>query len=176
VAIVVSRYNASITDPMRTGAEQAYAHAGGDPARLTVIDAPGTFELPAIAAKAARSGMFSGVVALGCVIRGETDHDRHIATAVATTLAQIGAETGVPVAFGVLTVESIEQARARAGGDKGNKGAEAMRAVLGSAAACAAIETAAASGEMPGAVPLNFASPDKSDEHTGRTAAPGGAR
>ena len=163
MAIVVSRYNASITDPMRTGAENAYAHAGGDPSRLSVIDAPGTFELPALAAKASRSGLFSGVVALGCVIRGETDHDRHIAAAVAASLAHTGADTGVPVAFGVLTVESIEQARARAGGDKGNKGAEAMRAVLGTAAACAAIDAAAASGQIPAAVPLAFETPDKAD-------------
>lgn len=169
MAIVVSRYNASITDPMRRGAEEAYAEAGGETDRLCVIDAAGTFELPALAGKAARGGLVAGVVALGCVIRGETEHDRHIATAVATALAQLGAETGLPVSFGVLTVESAEQARARAGGDKGNKGAEAMRATLASIAACAALDQAARTGVVPRAVPLGFASPDK-------PAAAGGAR
>ena len=75
-------------------------------------------------------GDFDAVVALGCIISGETDHDRHIASAVATGLTMITVDTSVPVAFGVLTCRTLEQALARAGGDRGNKGAEAMAAAI----------------------------------------------
>jgi 6,7-dimethyl-8-ribityllumazine synthase len=95
-----------------------------------VIEVPGSFELVVGCLSAARTGRFEGVVALGCIIRGETHHDRVIADAVATGLVQVSLATGVPVGFGVLTVDSARQARARAGGAKGNKGAEAMAAVL----------------------------------------------
>jgi 6,7-dimethyl-8-ribityllumazine synthase len=129
VAVVVSRYNASITDRLRDGAVSEYAsRVGGSPPEI--IAAPGSFELPALALAAARSGKFAGVVAIGCLIKGETSHDRHIAQAVAHGLVSVTLATGVPVAFGVLTVDTPEQAHARAGGDKGNKGQEAMAAVL----------------------------------------------
>lgn len=130
VAIVVSRYNESITNALLEGARSTYLGAGGSADRLGVIEAPGAFELPVLANAAARSGLYRGVVALGCVIRGETRHDEYIAGAIAHAMADISVRTGVPVAFGVLTTENVEQARARAGGDKGNKGAEAMVALL----------------------------------------------
>ncbi|HZW08515.1 MAG TPA: 6,7-dimethyl-8-ribityllumazine synthase [Phycisphaerales bacterium] len=135
IALVVAQYNASVTSRLRDAALEAYAEAGGDPASVTVVEAPGSFELPAIALAAARTGRFAGVVALGCIIQGETSHNRYIAEAVANGLIQVTLQTGVPATFGVLTVESAGQAYARAGGREGNKGAEAMRAALEAAAA-----------------------------------------
>lgn len=149
VAIVVSRYNDAVTSALLKGAVAAYERAGGDAADLGTIDAPGAFELTAICAACARSGLYEGVVALGCVIAGQTRHDRYINQAVAQGITNITLETGVPVAFGLLTVETEAQAKARAGGDKGNKGADAMVAVLETIAAIKAIdEAAAASGGL----------------------------
>lgn len=130
VAIVVSRYNESVTHALLTGALEEYEDCGGDRARVLVLDAPGAYELPAIALAAARSGRVAGVVGLGCLIKGETSHDRYIAEAVAHGLVSVTIATGVPCTFGVLTVDKASQATARAGGDKGNKGQEAMAALL----------------------------------------------
>jgi 6,7-dimethyl-8-ribityllumazine synthase len=141
IALVVAQYNASVTGRLRDAALEAYAEAGGDPATVTIIEAPGSFELPALAFAAAKTGRFAGIVALGCIIQGETSHNRYIAEAVANGLIQVTLQTGVPATFGVLTVESAGQAYARAGGREGNKGAEAMRAAL---EAAAAIESLAA--------------------------------
>lgn len=129
VAVVVSRYNASITDKLLEGARGVFFEQcpGGV---LEVIPAPGAFELPALALGAARSGRHDGVVALGCLIKGETPHDRIIADAVANGLVQVTIATNIPVTFGVLTVDTPDQAQARAGGDRGNKGADAMTALL----------------------------------------------
>ncbi len=129
MAIVVSRYNGAVTSRMVDGAREALAarHAEASPA---VVEAPGAFELPVIAAGLAGRADVDGVVCLGCVIRGETVHDRVIADAIAGELVALGVRTGKPVAFGVLTCDTIEQAEARAGGAKGNKGAEAMDAAL----------------------------------------------
>ena len=136
IALVVSRYNQWITDRLCDGAVDALTRIMPDRARLTEIPAPGTFELPALARAAADTGRFHAIVCLGCVIRGETDHDRHIARAVAHALAAIstGDARGpaIPVAFGVITANNADQAEARAGGSHGNKGAEAMEAALGS--------------------------------------------
>ncbi len=139
VAIVVAQYNASVTHALRDGAIAAYAQAGGNPNALLIVEAPGAFELPVLCAAAARSGRCAGVVALGCLIEGETSHADHIGSAVADGLVQVGLQTGVPVTFGVLTVQTAEQATARAGGGEGNKGSEAMRALLETLAATAAI-------------------------------------
>ncbi len=127
---MVSRYSRSVTESLVHGAIGAYERAGGREADLVVLDAPGAFELPVLVAGAIGTGKFDGVVALGCIIRGETKHDRVLGHAVAQALAQISAREVVPVGLGVLTVENVDQAVARAGGDKGNKGAEAMEAVL----------------------------------------------
>ena len=134
---------------MLDGAMQAYLDQGGVESDLAVLEAPGAYELIAIARAAATSGMYGSVVCLGCVIKGETSHDIHISSAVANGLAQITVQTGVPVAFGVLTTNTNEQAIARAGGDKGNKGAEAMVAALGAADAIASLEEAK-SNNTPG--------------------------
>jgi 6,7-dimethyl-8-ribityllumazine synthase len=130
VAIVVSRYNASITDALLAGAVGAYVRAGGRERDCLIVEAPGAYELVALALASARVKSIAGVVALGCIIRGETIHDAVIAHAVANGLVGVMLQTGVPVALGVLTVNTPEQAQARAGGEKGNKGAEAMEALL----------------------------------------------
>ncbi len=139
IAIIVSRYNATITDRLVEGAKEEYAARAGEAEALAVFEAPGAYELPALALAAAETGRYRGIVALGCLIRGETRHDRYIADAVAHGLMQVSLQTGVPVAFGLLTVESGKQARARAGGEKGNKGREAMSAVLETLASMEAI-------------------------------------
>lgn len=135
VAIVVSRYNASITDALLAGAIGAYVRAGGKERDVTIVDAPGSYELIALSHAAAKARGVAGVVALGCIIKGETIHDAVIAHAVAQGLAMVMVRTEKPIALGVLTVDTPEQAHARAGGDKGNKGAEAMEALLATLAA-----------------------------------------
>jgi len=135
--VIVSRYNRPITDLLLDGATRVWAENGGNADALAIVDAPGSFELPvlALAAATARTGYLphprvAGIVALGCLIRGQTMHDRHIARAVAHGLVSVGLKTGVPVTFGVLTVDTPEQAQDRAGGSRGNKGADAMLALL----------------------------------------------
>ncbi|MBX3359516.1 MAG: 6,7-dimethyl-8-ribityllumazine synthase [Phycisphaeraceae bacterium] len=137
IAVIVSRYHSDITGPLCEGARRCYANAGGRPGRLTVVEAPGAFELVSLSAVAASSGQFGGVLAIGCIIKGETSHDRYIAQAVCQGLAQISVSTLVPVALGVLTVDTLRQARDRAGGTKGNKGEEAMEALIASIQAAA---------------------------------------
>ncbi len=141
-AIVVSRYNETVTSVMLQGAKRAFLARGGEESNLAILEAPGAYELISIARAAAMSGMYGSVICLGCVIKGETSHDQHINNAVANGLAKITIETGIPVAFGVLTTNTNEQAIARAGGDKGNKGAEAMDAALDAAQAISLIEEA----------------------------------
>jgi 6,7-dimethyl-8-ribityllumazine synthase len=151
IAIVVSRYNERVTGALCRGATETYLEAGGEPGLLATIDAPGAFELTGLCLHAARSGLYAGVVALGCIVRGDTRHDRYLAAAVAQGLTGVTLATGIPVAFGVLTVEKAEQAEARAGGSKGNKGCEAMSALLASIGAMRAIEAASRVGQ-PGLV------------------------
>lgn len=168
VAILVSRYNESVTGAMLAGAVEAYAERGGDPAGLTIVEAPGAYELVALANAAAER--HKAIVCLGCVIKGETPHDEHIARAVAHGLAEITVKTGIPVAFGVLTTLNAAQAKARAGGasgKKGNKGAEAMHAALDAAEAVAALRH----GAMPVRVVVKLPVPDKA---VGQTALRGG--
>ena len=146
VAVVVSAYNAWITDRLAEGAREAYGRlVGPDAARegaaageagLTVHAVPGSFELAAGCRMAAGAGLYDAVVALGCVIKGETEHDRFINQAVATELARLGGEVGehgggcAAGTCGRITANTAEQAEARAGGAHGNKGAEAMEAAL----------------------------------------------
>ena len=133
IAIVTSQYHADITDALRDGAVEAFVEAGGDPGSLIHVTAPGTFELPMLCShccvdRGERTP--NAIVALGCVIRGETTHDRHINDAVAQHLMRLSVDTGIPIGFGVLTCENREQALARAGGEHGHKGVETMHAVL----------------------------------------------
>ncbi|MBX3380558.1 MAG: 6,7-dimethyl-8-ribityllumazine synthase [Phycisphaeraceae bacterium] len=137
LAVVVSRYNATVTDRLCQGAIRSCVRRTGRPPE--VLDAPGAFELPLVCDAAARTGRFDGVVALGCLIRGETIHDRVIADSVAQAIQLSMLQTGVPIAFGVLTVENAAQARARAGGRLGNKGEEAVEALLDTIKTLAAV-------------------------------------
>jgi 6,7-dimethyl-8-ribityllumazine synthase len=130
VGLAVSRYHDRITDALCKAAVDRFRHAGGADEDLHVVKTPGAFELTAVCRAFAAGGNIDAVVALGCVISGETDHDRYIASAVATGLTMITVETGVPVAFGLLTCATLDQAEARAGGDHGNKGDEAMLAAI----------------------------------------------
>lgn len=138
VAIVWSRYNDFITRPLLEGAMSEYRRQIGSDSDLVIIEASGSFEVPILVQHAAASGRFDALVALGCIIKGETSHDLHLATAVTSALLATARETGVPVGLGVLTVDNEEQAKARAGGLKGNKGVEAMAAALDTAAVIAA--------------------------------------
>jgi len=139
VAIVRSLFNRPVTDGLLEGAVSALAEMGAASSRVAVFDLPGAFELPLAARAAARSGRFDAVVALGAVIEGETDHYEHVAREAASGLAAVARETGVPVAFGVLTVREEEQARRRAAPGPDNKGAEAARAAVMTALALRAI-------------------------------------
>jgi len=154
IAVVVSRYNTAVTSRLLAGAEAAYADSGGSVEDLGVIDAPGAFELITVADAAAECGRYAAVVALGCIIRGETSHDRYIADAVANGLGSVGLRTGVPCIFGVLTVNDAQQAHARSPWDPAaseadrrlNKGYECMLSAIAAFQARSAIEAA----ESPG--------------------------
>ena len=146
MAVVVSRYNQTVTGALRAGALREYRRRGGAAPRVDVYEAPGSYELPYLAQAAAQSGRYAGVVALGCLVKGETRHDQYIADAVAHGLMRVSLETGVAVAFGVLTVETAEQALDRAGGSRGNKGEEAMGALLDTLAERDRIATGGKSG------------------------------
>jgi 6,7-dimethyl-8-ribityllumazine synthase len=135
IVIVTSTYHSELTGALERGAVKAFEEAGGDLTKLKIVKAPGAFELVAISRAAAVRGDVDAVVAIGCVLTGETSHDRHICDAVAHGLARISVEFGKPAAFGVLTCQTLGQAQARAGGAKGNKGEEAMRAAIGAAQA-----------------------------------------
>lgn len=139
VAIIASRYNASITDALVRGAQSVCKARAKVEAR--VIPAPGSFELPALSLAAAESGQFDGIVAIGCLIKGQTRHDKVIGDAVAQGLVGVTLLTGVPASFGVLTVDNAAQAKARAGGRQGNKGEDAMNALLDTLVAMADIAT-----------------------------------
>jgi 6,7-dimethyl-8-ribityllumazine synthase len=139
VAVVRALFNRPVTDGLLQGALAALAEMGGRPRDVAVFDLPGAFELPLAAQAAARSRKFDAVVALGAVIEGETDHYEHVAREAAAGLAAVARETGVPVAFGVLTVRQEEQARRRAAPGADNKGAEAARAAVMTALSLRAI-------------------------------------
>ncbi len=131
-AIVVGRFYEDLAERLVDGAQAAFARGGGP--IVEVFDVPGAFELPLGASYAAASGRFAGVACLGAVIRGETDHYDFVCAQAAGGVMRVQLDTGVPCAFGVLTCTTIEQALARAGGDKRDQGAHAAEAVLRMAA------------------------------------------
>jgi 6,7-dimethyl-8-ribityllumazine synthase len=134
VALCVARFYADLADRLEAGARAALAEAGIDD--VEVFDVPGAFELPLIAKYAAQSGRFDAVVCLGAVIRGETDHYVYVCGEAARGIQEVQLETGVPCGFGVLTVDSMEQARERVqGGSKRDTGGHAVEAVLAALAA-----------------------------------------
>ncbi len=132
-AVVVSRYNSLVTKELLAGAMDTIVRHGGTEADQTVVWAPGGFELPIVVKAVLARGGVDGVIALGCVMKGETSHNDHIAGEVVKGLASLSLEYAVPVSFGVLTPDTLEQALNRSGLKMGNKGGEA---------ALAAIETA----------------------------------
>jgi 6,7-dimethyl-8-ribityllumazine synthase len=130
VAVLVSRFNENVTRRLLAGAREALAADGIPESRIDVIWVPGAFELPVAAEQAAASGAYGAIVALGCVIRGETAHFEYVAGEAARGLAEVARGHRIAVGFGVLTTEDEAQALARAGGAAGNKGIEAARAAL----------------------------------------------
>jgi 6,7-dimethyl-8-ribityllumazine synthase len=131
-ALAVGRFYEDLADRLVAGAREELEAAGVS--EIDVFDVPGAFELPLAAKYAAESGRYAGVVCLGAVIRGETSHYDHVCAEAARGIARVSLETGVPCAFGVLTVETMEQALDRAGGTKRHQGRDAARATLAMAA------------------------------------------
>ena len=130
VAIAAARFNDFIVSSLLKGATTAWAERGGAPGDLLVARVPGAFELPVVTRKLALSGRFDAVIALGCVIRGDTPHFDYVAGECARGVQLVSLETGLPVIFGVLTVETVEQALERAATTAGNKGGESMDTAL----------------------------------------------
>ena len=128
--IVVSRFNDFITDRLLSGAQDTLTRHGADPDQVQTVWVPGAVELSLVAKTLAASQRFDAVITLGCVIRGATSHYDYVCNMVASGVNSAGLETGVPVIFGVLTTENLEQAIERAGSKAGNKGAEAAAAAI----------------------------------------------
>ncbi len=129
-AIVLSTYNSNITDKLLAGAIETLEAAGIAAANILVVRVPGAWELPLAATTLAARSTVCAVITLGAVIRGETSHDRHINRAVSNALMDLMTATGKPIAFGLLTCNTLEQAIHRAGGNVGNKGCEAAEAAI----------------------------------------------
>jgi 6,7-dimethyl-8-ribityllumazine synthase len=130
VAIISARFNHFITDRLVEGARDSYVRHGGDDADLDLILVPGAFEIPFALERALASGRYDGICALGAVIRGATPHFDYVSAEATKGIANVTLKHGKPVSFGVLTVDSIEQAIERAGTKAGNKGAEAMNSLI----------------------------------------------
>jgi 6,7-dimethyl-8-ribityllumazine synthase len=129
-AIVASRFNAFIVERLIEGALDALTRHGVDTARVTIVRVPGSWETPLVCARLAESEKFDAVIALGAVIRGATAHFEYVASEAAKGVASAALETGVPVLFGVLTTDTIEQAVERAGSKAGNKGFDAAMSAI----------------------------------------------
>ncbi len=130
VCIVVARWNEFVTRKLLEGAESALGERGVKKDDVTVAWVPGAFEVPTAAKWAAGSGKFDAVICLGAVIRGDTAHFEYVAGGAAEGIAAVSRETGVPVIFGVLTVDNVEQAMSRTGGKDGHKGEESAQAAI----------------------------------------------
>lgn len=130
VGVVASRFNEFITGKLLGGAQDSFVRHGGNAEDLTVAWVPGAFEIPLVAQKMAQSGKYDAVVCLGAVIRGNTPHFDMVANESVKGIAQAGLQSGIPVIYGVLTTDSIEQAVERAGTKAGNKGFDAMTSAI----------------------------------------------
>jgi 6,7-dimethyl-8-ribityllumazine synthase len=126
-AIVAARFYEDLAERLVAGARRVFEEAGG---RVEVHDVPGAYELPLAAKYCAESGRYAGVACVGAVIRGETDHYDYVCSEAAHGIARVSLDTGIPCAFGVLTVDTMEQALARSGGGKRHSGEDAAHAVL----------------------------------------------
>jgi 6,7-dimethyl-8-ribityllumazine synthase len=129
-ALVVSRFNSFVVDSLQAGAIDTLVRHGVSAANISVVKVPGAFELPLVAKRVAESGKYDAVIALGAVIRGSTPHFDYVAGECAKGLGQVAMQSNLPVVFGVLTVDTIEQAVERAGTKAGNKGADAAMTAL----------------------------------------------
>ena len=141
IAIVVATFNDFITSKLRDGAQAALARHGVRDDDVSLVSVPGSFELPLVAKKLVESGRYDAVICLGAVIRGETDHYEHVAGEAAKGIANAGLSSGVPVIFGVLTTDTLEQAINRAGGKQGNNGYGAGLAAIEMANLMRALDT-----------------------------------
>ncbi|MCK6484312.1 MAG: 6,7-dimethyl-8-ribityllumazine synthase [Phycisphaerae bacterium] len=140
-ALVVSRFNEFIGSRLLAGAVDTLKRHGARDDQITEVCVPGAWELPLAAKALAESGKYAAVIALGCVIRGQTPHFEYVAAEAAKGLAQVAMQTGVPVAFGVLTTDTLEQAIERAGSKSGNKGADAALSAIEMTGVLSAIRT-----------------------------------
>jgi 6,7-dimethyl-8-ribityllumazine synthase len=134
IGIVVSQWNHDITSALLAGAKEVLVQSGVTESNIEVLSVPGSFELPWGARQMMKPDKKDAIICLGCIIQGETRHDEYIAQAVANGIMQLGLMSGIPVIFGVVTTHTPEQAKERAGGKHGNKGAEAAGAALQMAA------------------------------------------
>ncbi len=130
IAIVVSRYNETITASLRDAAVETLHQAGFGDDSMRIVEVPGAWEIPLAARWLCETGRFQAIICLGAVIRGETSHDQHLNRFVSMSLGDLALQSGMPVAFGVLTCNDLQQAQQRSGGTVGNKGHEAASAVL----------------------------------------------
>lgn len=128
--IIVSRFNSFISDRLLEGALDCLSRHGAETAGLSVVKVPGAFEIPLVAKKMATSGQFDALICLGAVIRGGTPHFEYVSSEVTKGIALVSLDTGLPVSFGVLTTDSVEQAIERAGTKAGNKGVEAAMSAI----------------------------------------------
>ncbi|MCS6863569.1 MAG: 6,7-dimethyl-8-ribityllumazine synthase [Gemmataceae bacterium] len=124
-AIVAARFNSLVVEPLTAGAIDALKRHGVAEERIDVVRVPGSFEIPLVAQKLGQSGQYAAIICLGCIIRGDTDHYDHVASAATSGIAHAALHSGIPVIFGLLTCETLEQALHRAGAKAGNKGFEA---------------------------------------------------
>jgi len=129
-AILAARFNDFVVEPLVRGALDALKRHGATEKQIEIVRVPGAFDLPIVARKLALSRRFEALIALGAVIRGQTPHFDYVAGECASGLARIALESGIPIAFGVLTTDTVEQAIDRAGGKAGNKGADAALTAL----------------------------------------------
>ena len=130
LAIIVSRFNEFITERLLNGALEALRQAGADSKRVEVVRVPGSFEIPVVAKRLALTGRYDALITLGCIIRGETQHFDYISAEVTRGIQLAAIESGLPIAFGVLTTDNLDQAIDRAGAKSGNKGAEVALAAV----------------------------------------------
>ena len=129
-AIIIARFNDFISNKLMEGAIDTFTRNDGDQANLTIIKVPGAFEIPLACQKAAATGKFDGILALGAVIRGSTPHFDYVSNEVSKGIAHVSLKSEIPISFGVLTTDNIEQAIERAGTKAGNKGSDAMLSLI----------------------------------------------
>ena len=163
-AVVVARFNDFVTDRLEKGALAALEAAAVRPGDVTIVRVPGAFEIPMAARHAAETGQFDAVICLGCLIRGATPHFEYIASAVAHGLTSAAADTGVPMTFGVLTTNAVEEALERAVDGPANKGWEAATAAIEMAGIATALQSL--DEPAPGLQRPAESSPAKPDERT----------